>query len=119
MPFKDFTQGKVVKIWDGITGPLYHSDKITFGYFTLEENTDLPVHSHIHEQWTHLLEGELFFDINGDRATMKPGMMAYIPPNTPHSGKAVTRCQVIDVFIPVREDFVAKEKATPDDNVLK
>src|SRR5580658_5344964 len=110
MPYKDFNQEKPIKIWDGITGPLYHSDKLTFGYFTLEEDTDLPVHKHVHEQWTHLLEGELLFDIDGDRNHMKPGMMAYIPPNTPHSGKALTVCRVIDVFLPVREDFVEREK---------
>jgi hypothetical protein len=37
-------------------------------------------------------------------------MTALVPPNTPHSGKAITNCKVIDCFLPVREDFIELEK---------
>lgn len=69
MPFINFNTRKKIRVWDGITGPVYHSDQATFGYFTIETGTDLPAHSHPHEQWTHLIEGELEFTI-GDETTV-------------------------------------------------
>lgn len=110
MPFVNFKSGKVVKIWDGITGTLAHSADSTFGYFTIEDQTDLPEHSHIHEQCCHVLEGELLFTINGETQLLTAGMAAFIPSMAPHSAKALTTCKVIDCFTPIREDFVALEK---------
>lgn len=105
MPFIKFNERKILQVWSGIKGPIYHSSQITFGYFTLEEGTDLPEHSHPHEQWSHVIEGTLEFDINGEKEVLRPGMCALVPSNALHSGKAVTKCRVIDCFLPVREDF--------------
>lgn len=110
MPFIHFNQKKKVKIWDGISGSLHHSEGLTFGHITIDEGTILPVHHHPHGQWTHLIEGELEFDINGDKTIMQPGTTAFIPPGLPHSARAITRCKVIDCFMPVRGDFAELEK---------
>ncbi|MDQ3141356.1 MAG: cupin domain-containing protein [Bacteroidota bacterium] len=110
MAFIDFKTKKVVKIWEGIQGGLHHSANITFGYFDLDKDIVLPVHHHIHEQRTHLIEGKLEFNINGDIKVLTPGMVAFIPSETPHSARALTNCKVIDCFLPVREDFVELEK---------
>ncbi|SEJ39686.1 Cupin domain-containing protein [Dyadobacter koreensis] len=109
MPFVNFNTGKIVKIWDGISGTLAHSEHSTFGHFTIESGTVLPEHSHIHEQWCHVLEGELEFTINGDSQLLTAGMTAFIPSWAPHSATARTTCKVIDCFTPVREDFVKLE----------
>jgi len=110
MPYIDFTSKKVIKIRDGIAGTFHHSTQATFGYITLQIESALPEHSHIHEQWTHVIEGELLFNIGGDEKLFTAGMTAFIPSNLPHSAKAITQCKVIDCFLPVREDFVALEK---------
>src|SRR5688572_2572536 len=110
MPFVDFNAKKIVKVWDGITGPLAHSEKLTFGYFTLEKGAVAKEHQHPHEQWTHVLSGELEFTLGGEKKILRSGMAAYIPSNTPHSAFAITECKVIDCFLPVREDFVELEK---------
>ncbi|WP_138482960.1 cupin domain-containing protein [Dyadobacter bucti] len=110
MPFVDFNTKKTVRIWDGIYGTLAHSDKLTFGHFTIDEGTVLPEHSHFHEQWCHILEGELEFEIGGERMVLTSGMTAYIPSDVPHSAVAHTRCKVIDCFSPVRQDFVELEE---------
>jgi quercetin dioxygenase-like cupin family protein len=110
MPFVNFNTNKHVQIWDGIHGTLSHSDKMTFGHFTIENGTILPEHSHHHEQWCHVLEGELEFDIEGEKMLLTKGMTAYIPSYAPHSAVAHTQCRVIDCFTPVREDFVELEK---------
>ena len=110
MPYIDFRTRKKVKMFEGITGTMYHSDHITFAHVTLEKGADVHSHSHIHEQWTHVIDGEMEFDIDGDKSLLTAGMTAFIPSNTPHSAKAITQCKVIDCFLPVREDFVELEK---------
>lgn len=109
MPYIDFNTRKKVNIWPGISGPMYHSEQLTFGHFTIEKGAVLPEHSHPHEQWTNLIQGELEFDINGEKEILKPGKTAFIPSGLPHSAKAISECKVIDCFLPVREDFVKLE----------
>jgi quercetin dioxygenase-like cupin family protein len=110
MPFIDFHTRKKVKLFDGITATMFHSDTTTFAHVVLDEGAVVPEHSHVHEQWTHVVKGQMEFNINGEVERLTPGMTAYIPSNMPHSAKAVTMCKVIDSFTPVREDFVALEK---------
>jgi quercetin dioxygenase-like cupin family protein len=111
MPFIDFNEGRKVSVWNGITGVIAHSDTSTFCHFTIENGADLPEHSHVHEQWCHVLEGRLEFTIDGETMLLTAGMSAFIPSLLPHSAKALTECKVIDCFTPVREDFKAFEKS--------
>lgn len=113
MPYIDFKLRKKVKIWEGITATLYHSEQATFAHVTLEKGSEVQLHHHIHEQWTHVIEGELLFNLNGEEKLLTPGMTAFMPSDVPHSARAVTTCKVIDCFLPVREDFVTLENSTP------
>jgi quercetin dioxygenase-like cupin family protein len=110
MPFFNSNTKNKVKIWDGINGSLYHSDQMTFAHIIIDKGAILPEHQHLHEQWMHLLTGEIEFTIGGETKMLTDGMIAYIPCNIPHSARAITECKVIDCFYPVREDFVALEK---------
>ncbi len=112
MPFVDFTARKKVQLFEGVTAALYHSDNITSAYVLLKKDAVVPEHSHIHEQWTHVIEGKLLFTLDGERKLLTAGMTAFIPSNTPHSAKAITLCKVVDCFLPVRQDFVELEKQT-------
>ena len=111
MPFLDYHAGRVVRIWDGIHGVLHHSESMTCGHIRLTAGVLLPEHHHPHEQWTHVIEGELEFRIGDETMILRPGMCAMIPSNVPHAGRALTDCLAIDVFQPVREDFRELEKA--------
>jgi quercetin dioxygenase-like cupin family protein len=59
----------------------------------------LTEHSHPHEQVANIIEGELKLTVNGDTEVLGPGSVAIIPPGAIHSGRAITHCRVIDVFI--------------------
>jgi len=50
-------------------------------------------------------DGEFELTIDDRTQRLGPGMVAFIPPNAVHSGRAVTRCRIIDVFHPVRDDY--------------
>jgi quercetin dioxygenase-like cupin family protein len=110
MPFIDFNEAQHLKVWDGIHGPIFHSEDLTFGHFILEKDVILKEHHHFHEQWTHVIEGELEFTIDGETKRLTSGMVAHMPSNVTHSAVALSRCKVIDCFRPVREDFKTLEK---------
>ncbi len=110
MPYIDFNSKQKVDIWEGIHAALHHSDQLSFAHVTLDRGCVVAEHSHIHEQWTHVIEGELEFNLAGEIKLLTTGMCAFIPANVPHSAKALTECKVIDCFLPVRQDFVELEK---------
>jgi len=110
MRFIDFNAKKKIQIWDGIHAAFFHSDQITFGHVSLEKGAIVGEHQHVHEQWTHIIEGDMEFTIAGETTVLKPGMAAFIASNVVHSAKALTAVKVIDCFLPVRGDFVELEK---------
>ncbi|MDE3089101.1 MAG: cupin domain-containing protein [Chloroflexota bacterium] len=59
----------------------------------------------LHALDVHVLEGEFELTDAGETKVLKPGQDAVIPSNIPHSGKALTKCYIIDAFYPVREDY--------------
>ena len=105
MPFINFNETPHQRIMDGIHGALHHSEQLTFGHIVLEQGAILPQHHHMQEQWTHVLDGQLQFTLDGETQMMTQGMSVHIPSNVPHSAVALTKCKVIDGFMPVREDF--------------
>lgn len=109
MPFINFNKIPHSKIWEGIHGALHHSDSLTFGHITVENGTLLPEHHHVHEQWTHVIDGELEFTIGDETLLLTSGLTAHIPSEVPHSARALTRVKLIDCFMPVREDFKTLE----------
>lgn len=111
MPYIDFNVKPKVKIWEGINAALHHSNQATFAHVVLDANIQVPEHSHVHEQWTHVIEGSLEFNLAGEIKILTSGMAAFMPSNILHSAMALTSCKVIDCFLPVREDFVALENA--------
>lgn len=89
----------------GITGYYAHGDSMTFGYVELKAGSSVPMHQHVHEQITYIIEGLLDMVIDGEQCLLGDGMYHVIPSNTPHSAIAKTDCKVIDAFNPVRDDY--------------
>jgi quercetin dioxygenase-like cupin family protein len=93
------------QLTEGITGYYAHGEKSTFGYVELEAGSSVPMHQHVHEQITYIIEGQLDMVIGGQACSLTSGMYHIIPSNTPHSARAITACRLVDVFGPVREDY--------------
>jgi quercetin dioxygenase-like cupin family protein len=53
-----------------------------------------------------VLEGTFEFTVNGLTKLYKPDDLVVIPPFAPHSGKALTPCKLMDIFSPVREEYI-------------
>lgn len=102
---QDISKIEQKEIIKGFNGRFFHTDNFTIAFWEIEEGSLLPVHSHIHEQTTQVIEGKLEMLIDGITTVLEPGMIANIPSNVIHSGKALTNCKVTDVFSPTREDY--------------
>ena len=89
----------------GFHARLIHTETMTIAFIDVDAGAELPEHAHVHEQVTNLLEGEFEFVLGGETMLLRPGLSVAIPSNVPHSGRALTRCRILDVFSPVREDF--------------
>ena len=103
--FHDLQKMKSREVFPGFHGRFIHSEKMTFAYWEIKKGSALPEHFHLHEQVVNMLEGEFELSIAGDTRQLSPGMIATIPPNAKHTGRAITDCKILDVFYPVREDY--------------
>jgi quercetin dioxygenase-like cupin family protein len=101
----DIKDIKVKEVVPGILGHYAHGAGLTLGYVEVAAGSILPQHSHVHEQITYIIEGQLDMVIGGKDCSLKAGMYYVIPSNVPHGATAPVDCKVIDVFNPVREDY--------------
>lgn len=83
-----------------------HSRNMTMAFWEIKAGSALPEHSHPHEQISSLIKGEFQLTVAGKPETMKPGTVIIIPSQAKHSGMALADSEIIDVFYPVREDYL-------------
>ncbi len=93
------------EIAPGYHSRLIHTAGNTFNFIDVTAGSTIPLHSHSHEQSAFVLEGEFELTIDGSPQMLMPGLYALIPPNVPHSGRAISNCRLLDIFSPVREDY--------------
>jgi quercetin dioxygenase-like cupin family protein len=70
-----------------------------------EPFTDTP-HSHPHDQICLVLEGMFEFNLDGEMILMNPGDSVFVSGNVPHCINALTLGKALDIFSPMREDFI-------------
>ena len=93
------------EIAKGLFAKIVHTDNMTLVRWRFVKNSELPKHSHPHEQVTLVLDGKILLTVKNKELNLQNGDVLPIKSNVPHSGKAITNCDVIDVFTPVREDL--------------
>lgn len=65
------------------------------------------VHKHPHSQVTYVESGRFEVQIGKDKKILSTGDCYYIPPNVEHGAVNLEKGILIDVFSPVREDFLS------------
>jgi quercetin dioxygenase-like cupin family protein len=65
------------------------------------------LHQHHHTQISHVESGVFEVEISGDKKILKAGDAFYIPPNAIHGAVCLEAGVLIDVFSPMRENFVS------------
>jgi quercetin dioxygenase-like cupin family protein len=64
------------------------------------------LHQHHHTQITHIESGRFEVEIGGERKVLTAGDVFYAPSNVMHGVVCLEEGVLIDVFSPMREDFV-------------
>ena len=88
------------EIMPGFHGRILHGSDFTWVYWEIDKGSSLSEHNHVNEQLMHVVEGKFEFTINGKKHLCVKGSTFHIPSNVPHSGKAITSCEIMDVFSP-------------------
>lgn len=83
-----------------------HGERTLMGVFRIDHGAVIPEHDHPQEQTGYLVSGRLEFVIEGCPRVVEPGAGWNFPAGTPHGATAVEDCVVVEVFCPVREDYL-------------
>ena len=92
----------------GFTAKMVHSDDVTIAFWTIKAGSSLPAHTHPHEQFSFIQEGQIEFVVGGETRVVGAGEILYFGPEEEHGGKALTDCTILDVFHPARESYRGK-----------
>lgn len=87
--------------------PLAWEQKSLICEFLLEKGHQLPAHNHPFEQTGYLISGKLNFRIDKTWNLAEPGDSWCIPENVEHEVHVIEEAVVIEVFIPIREEYIS------------
>lgn len=87
---------------------LVYGEKTLLTEFRLEKGAALPEHSHPHEQTGYLVSGRIDLTIGGETYRVGPGGSWCIPGNVAHKAAAHEDSVAIEIFAPVREDYIPR-----------
>jgi quercetin dioxygenase-like cupin family protein len=105
MPFVDTSSLRVIERLPGWYGRYFHSPSMTFAHYDFLRGSSIHEHFHSQEEVYEVVEGELEITIDGVTGVARPGMVAIVPSDVPHSVKALTDGRAIIVDYPVRSEF--------------
>jgi quercetin dioxygenase-like cupin family protein len=77
----------------------------------LKKDAVVPEHHHESEQITYILEGALKFELEGQEVMVRQGEVLHIPSNVPHRAVALEDTLDLDIFSPIRTDWLTKDDA--------
>ncbi len=101
----DIWKTEAREVMPGYRGRFVHTEHTTHAYWDIEADAPLPEHAHPHEQIVNMLEGTYELVVDGTPHVLEAGDVLVIPGNVRHSGRSHTRCRILDVFSPVREEY--------------
>ena len=72
----------------------------------LKRGALVPLHAHESEQMTYVLQGALRVSVGGEEIIVREGEVLHVPPGVPHQAEALEDTFELDVFSPVRTDWL-------------
>ena len=88
-----------------------HSETMTVARILLSRGALVPRHEHPNEQITTVLEGRLRIVLGEEERIVSTGASVLMPAGVPHEVEALEDSIALDVFSPVREDWVRGDDA--------
>ena len=94
------------KITEMISQKVIAGEREMLAQIYLKRGALVPVHAHESEQMTYILQGALKVTVGGDEITVREGEVLHIPSGVLHQSEALEDTFELDVFSPVREDWI-------------
>lgn len=94
-------------------------ERTMFTHFEIEPKCRFDMHSHVNEQITMVLEGELFFETKDRVLCVKKGEVIAIPANTPHA--AFTKASsviAVDAWSPIVEKYLNEKYCSLENEII-
>ena len=105
--FRKAEEGEFRTVLDKIRmKTLVYGDKTLMAEFRLEAGAELPRHSHPHEQTGYLVSGKMTLTIGDKSVQLRPGDSWAIHGNVEHSAVVLSDSVAVEVFSPVREEYL-------------
>ncbi|MHB1042461.1 MAG: cupin domain-containing protein [Eubacteriales bacterium] len=96
-----------LSVADGIKRKtLVYGKKTLMTEFLLEKGNILPAHKHPQEQTGYLVSGKIILIIGQEEFEVNPGDSWVIPGNVEHRAEIIEDSVAVEVFAPVREDYL-------------
>ena len=84
----------------------FWGEQMLLSLVEIDANSEVPLHTHPHEQGGIIIEGELEMGVAGEVKLLKPGDMYIIPGGVEHYAKAhAVKAVALDIFSPPREEY--------------
>lgn len=97
------TLGK--EIIPGFKGKFIHGKDMTLAFWKVKKGSSIPTHNHIHEQTLYVKSGTFELEVDSKIKILNKDEVCVIPSNVSHAGRAITDCELIDVFSPARTEY--------------
>jgi len=81
--------------------------RITMAQFFFAEGGTVPRHQHENEQLMYVVEGTLRVTVGDEEVIVRRGEVLQIPSDVPHSAVALENTVDLEIFSPVRADWLA------------
>jgi quercetin dioxygenase-like cupin family protein len=94
------------KITEMISQKIIAGEREMLAQIYLKRGALVPMHTHESEQMTYILQGALRFLVDGEEITVREGEVLHIPSGTPHQAEALEDTFEIDIFSPIRQDWL-------------
>ena len=94
---------------EGVARQFIAGEKCMVAQVFIAKGATVPLHHHESEQLTYILEGALKFELEGKEVTVHKGEVLHIPSNVPHSAVAMEDTVDLDIFSPLRMDWISKQ----------
>jgi quercetin dioxygenase-like cupin family protein len=78
-------------------------------WWSMKAGVHAAAHHHPHEQVFWVLSGRMDFRLGNEKRSCVAGDVGVIPPNVEHEAWFPEDTEVVDVFAPIREDFLTGE----------
>jgi Uncharacterized conserved protein, contains double-stranded beta-helix domain len=103
----DWTKVPTEQVADGIKRQMIVGENVMVCRFTFDPFVVTDVHSHPHEQVTLVVKGKAKFTIDGLAVIVAAGDVLHFPPHNSHGATMLDEEVIlIDIFSPIREDFL-------------